>query len=207
MMPMGAATAPYLGLSITKLSNSAMTCLSSSMTTAPTVAPMISGVRGGRMPPSLPSIRRTTTKFSTIVTTRAAARSGSVGPSQSTPRPWRIRAARLAVKLVLTNDSRTSGARTRNHPAAQNRIQTTFRVLFGAPYTAWRERLAPIRCRRAVEQADGADDRGRLSGAPELLGVDPRSTHETWKRLRQGLSDVRGEPFSTQHGRHAVRQG
>ena len=49
---------------------------------------------------------------------------------------------RLAVKLALTNDSRTSGARTRNQPRAQSRTQTKFRVFSGAPYTAWRERLA-----------------------------------------------------------------
>ena len=132
-MPIGADSAPYCGLSMTKPTSSAITCLSTSMTTAPTPAPTSRGARAGRMPPSRASIRWMTRKFNTIVSARAATPSSSVDPSQVRPRASRSRADRSAVKLALTKDSSTRGARTRNQPSDQIRTQTTFRLLFGAP--------------------------------------------------------------------------
>ncbi len=55
------------------------------------------------------------------------------GPFHSHPRTSRSRPDRLAVKLALTNDSKTSGASARNQPKAHTRTHTKFRGFVGAP--------------------------------------------------------------------------
>ena len=163
--------------------------------------------RAGRMPPSRPSIRCMTRKFSSIVSTRAAALSSRVEPSQCRPRASRSRADRSAVKLALTNDSRTSGARARNQPSAQKpHPDEVARVVGGAVQGVEGAAGAQHRPGGAVQQADRADDRGRLGGAAQLVRVDPRPAHETRERRRDGLGHVGGQLFGAQRRRQAVRQ-